>query len=185
MIKVQKEIATREPIPQFLVGLAQESLQDLSWTDPALSVQDAAWWPEEDQSPALGPYERYGDETLTLDVERKVVIVMREVKPWCALEIAADQAEKAAAAREEAKRDRQAAVDAIQVTTDTGKVFDGDETSQGRMARAILALQLSGATETAWVLADNTPATVALQELQEALVLAGQEQTRIWMGGVQ
>lgn len=89
MIKIQSNTATREPIPNFLVGLAAESLADLSWTDPALGVQDAAWWPEEDQSPALGEFERYGDETLTVDAERHVVVVVREVVPWMAEEIEA------------------------------------------------------------------------------------------------
>ena len=89
MVKIQNGIATREPIPPFLVGLAAESLADLSWTDPALGVSDCAWWPEEDRSPALGEYERYGAETLTPDPERQVVIVTRAVEPWTAEEIAA------------------------------------------------------------------------------------------------
>lgn len=88
MIKVQNNVATREPLPQFLRGLAPESLLDLSWTDPALGVSDAAWWPEEDQSPALAEFERYGDETLTVDADRQVVVVTRSVEPWSAEEIA-------------------------------------------------------------------------------------------------
>jgi len=88
MIKIQSNAATREPIPSFLRGLAPESLADLSWTDPALGVSDAAWWPEEDQSPALAEFERYGDETLTPDAARQVVIVTRTVVPWSAEEIA-------------------------------------------------------------------------------------------------
>lgn len=51
MIKVQNHTATREPIPEFLRGLAPESLLDLSWTDPQLGVNDAAWWPERDETP--------------------------------------------------------------------------------------------------------------------------------------
>lgn len=90
MIKVKNGLANREPLPQFLVGLHQESLLDLSWTDPQLGVQDAEWWPEEDQSPALSEYQRYGAETLTPDPARHVVVVTREVLPWSAEEIAAD-----------------------------------------------------------------------------------------------
>ncbi|MDH1590673.1 hypothetical protein, partial [Stutzerimonas stutzeri] len=71
MVKVQNNTPTREPIPSFLRGLAPESLADLSWTDPTLGVSDCAWWPEEDQSPALGEFERYGAETLTVDAERR------------------------------------------------------------------------------------------------------------------
>ena len=89
MIKIQNGIATREPIPAFLAGLAPDSLADLSWTDPALGVSGAAWWPEDDQSPALGEYERYGGETLTPDPERRVVGVVRAVVAWTADEIAA------------------------------------------------------------------------------------------------
>lgn len=94
MIRVQSNTATREPIPSFLRGLAQESLADLSWTDPALGVSDCAWWPEDDQSPALGEFERYGDETLTVDPERQVVVVVREVVPWSEEEKAAAEAEQ-------------------------------------------------------------------------------------------
>jgi len=89
MIKVKNNTATREPIPHFLVGLAAASLADLSWTDPALGVSDCAWWPEDDHSPALGEFERYGNETLTPDPERRVVVVVREVVPWTAEEIEA------------------------------------------------------------------------------------------------
>lgn len=89
MIKIRSNIATREPIPQFLVGLAAADIADLSWTDPALGVSEAAWWPEDDQSPALGEFERYGSETLTVDTERRVVVVTRDVVPWSAEETAA------------------------------------------------------------------------------------------------
>lgn len=93
MIKVQDNQATRAPIPAFLIGLAPESLADLSWTDPALGVQDCAWWPEVDQSPALSQYERYGLEALTVDAVNKQVIVTRAVEPWTPEEIAQAEAE--------------------------------------------------------------------------------------------
>lgn len=93
MVKVQNNIATRDPIPAFLVGLSHESLADLSWTDPALGVHDCKWLPEVDQSPALGEYQRYGAETLTVDANNKQVIVIRAVEPWSAEEIAQAKAE--------------------------------------------------------------------------------------------
>lgn len=102
MIKVQNNTATREPIPVFLHGLAPESLADLSWTDPALGVADAAWWPEVDQSPVLAQYERYGDETLT--VGEGVVIVTRAVVPFAQAEIDALATAKA----DEVRRQRNA-----------------------------------------------------------------------------
>jgi hypothetical protein len=94
MIKIQNNTLTREAIPTFLLGLDVETLKDLSWTDPQLGVQDCAWWPEEDQSPALGQFEVYGDETLTLG--DGVVIVTRAVVPMTQEQIDALNAEKAA-----------------------------------------------------------------------------------------
>ena len=92
---------------------------------------------------------------------------------------AAQAAEKARQAG--LKASRAAKVAAIQVTTSTGKTFDGDETSQGRMARAIVTLQAVGIGETEWKLVDNTVQTVQLGELVEALMLSGQAQTALWM----
>lgn len=103
MIKVQNNTATREPIPAFLQGLAPESLADLSWTDPALGVQDCAWLPEVDQSPALEKHQRYGEETLT--VGDGVVTVTRTVVPWTQEEIDAEASAAAAA--------KQARIDSI------------------------------------------------------------------------
>lgn len=80
------------------------------------------------------------------------------------------------------QRERQALVDAIKVTTTSGKVFDGDEVSQGRMARAILGLQSQPEGSTVqWVLNDNTVVDVGIAELQEALTLAGLRQTELWV----
>jgi len=81
MIKVQSNTATRTPLPAFLRGLSRESLLDLSWTDPALGVADAAWWPEDRQWSDLAEGERYTDETLTIDTERQVVVSTRGVEP--------------------------------------------------------------------------------------------------------
>jgi hypothetical protein len=79
-----------------------------------------------------------------------------------------------------AKVQRQAAVDALKVTTAAGNEFDGDEVSQGRMARAILALQATQTPKVKWVLANNTPVEITVGELTEALALAGAAQAAIW-----
>lgn len=85
--------------------------------------------------------------------------------------------------REQFKVERAAAVAAIQVTTQSGNTFDGDEISQGRMARAILGLQASGPSSVvSWVLADNSVIMATAAELLEALMLAGSEQSRLWVG---
>ena len=89
LIKVQNGTATREPIPDFLYGLLPESLLDLSWTDPQLGVQNAAWWPEENTEGELGANKKWGAEVLTIDAERKVVKVTRK-------QVAMTAAEKAA-----------------------------------------------------------------------------------------
>ena len=117
---------------------------------------------------------------------------VREVAPvdgvqcWevCALspeQVEDNQRAADAAAHEQKKATRTEAVARIRVTTASGKTFDGDETSQTRMARAVVALQAAGQAETVWVLADNTPTAVTLDELAEALALAGAEQTRLWV----
>ena len=96
----------------------------------------------------------------------------------------ADQLQEIAAAqaaREQAKANRQAAVDAIKVTTQAGNTFDGDETSQTRMTRAVLAMQSTGTPSVTWVLADNTVIQATVPELTEALALAGAEQARLWV----
>ena len=104
-----------------------------------------------------------------------------EVFPLPAEDVVANQAAAAQAAREQAKAQRQAAVDAIKVTTQAGNTFDGDETSQTRMTRAVLAMQATGTPSVTWVLADNTVIQATATELTEALALAGAEQARMWV----
>jgi|688.fasta_scaffold20732_1 hypothetical protein len=82
-------------------------------------------------------------------------------------------------ARAAAKVARASAVSAITVTVGD-KVFDGDETSQTRMARAIIGMQAAGAPTINWTLANNISAPVTVAELTEALILAGQAQAALW-----
>lgn len=93
---------------------------------------------------------------------------------------ATELAELAVIAREQAKAQRQIAVNNIVVTTQAGHAFDGDETSQTRMTRAILAMQATGSESINWVLADNSVIQATIAELTEALALAGAEQSRLW-----
>lgn len=103
-----------------------------------------------------------------------------EVYPLPDDEVEANRQALAADERSEAKRRRAAAVAAIQVTTRAGNTFDGDEESQGRMARAILVLSSGFAASVLWVLADNRVVEVSAEELTEALALAGRTQTALW-----
>ena len=77
------------------------------------------------------------------------------------------------------KTSRAAAVDAITVEVD-GLIFDGDEISQNRMARAVSASSSEDETTT-WVLVGNTAATVTAGQLKRALKLAGTAQTNVWV----
>jgi len=85
----------------------------------------------------------------------------------------------AAQAMAQAKIDRAVAVSSIVVTTTSGNEFDGHEDAQNRMARAIAMLN-EGET-IAWVLADNTIATVTRDELKEALRLSGEAMAQLWI----
>lgn len=85
---------------------------------------------------------------------------------------------------EQAKKERAEAVSKIIVEVD-GMKFDGDETAQTRMGRTIAAAAALGVdintyTQT-WVLADNTVATPTIKQLAQALKLAGEEQTKLWI----
>lgn len=83
--------------------------------------------------------------------------------------------------RATAKAARAAAVDAIKVTTQAGHTFDGDEVSQGRMARAIISLQATGTPSVTWVLADNSVIEASAAELTEALSRSGAAQVAVWV----
>jgi hypothetical protein len=82
--------------------------------------------------------------------------------------------------RDAAKTGRQATVDAITVAVGD-KVFDGDEVSQGRMARALRVADITGQTSCTWVMHDNIAATVTKDELSMALALSMQAQANVWV----
>lgn len=77
------------------------------------------------------------------------------------------------------KRERAEAVEQITVTSSVGNVFNGDERSQDRMARAVVAM---GALDTLpWVLANNSVVMVTQAELREVLKLAGAAMAAEWV----
>lgn len=77
--------------------------------------------------------------------------------------------------------DRNNAVSNIKVKTSIGNTFDGDEVSQGRIARTIVAMQSADTQSIKWKLADNTITDVAISELVEVLNLSVAEQTKLWI----
>lgn len=92
-----------------------------------------------------------------------------------------DESEEAELVRLRAERAE--AVSKITVEVD-GMVFDGDETSQDRIARTITAATSAGYgpdDTTTWVLHDNTVAEVTIKQLSEALLAAGLKQTELWI----
>ena len=152
MVKVENSIATREPIPDFLdqkdTPDARESLLDLSWTDPSLGVQNAAWWPEENADGELGANKKWGAEVLTLDVERRVVLVTRKQVAMTAAEkaardsaIAAEWAGRIAARRFQAETGG-VIVEGIQVNT--------ERDSQALLTGAAFAASLDPAYQIKW-----------------------------------
>lgn len=90
-----------------------------------------------------------------------------------------DWMEDLQAEHDQFRRQRAKAVANIKVEVD-GLLFDGDEISQSRMARAV-TISTSDTNTILWVLADNTPAQVTAAQLRKALRLAGEEQARLWI----
>ena len=77
------------------------------------------------------------------------------------------------------KAERQQAIDNIKVEID-GLLFDGDEVSQSRMARAF-ALADSPDETIRWILADNTVTQVTADQLRRAAREAGRVQEALWI----
>lgn len=86
--------------------------------------------------------------------------------------------DEAYALREDLKAERCDTMSCLTVTTIAGNVFNANEDSQNRMARAITIMDDIETIK--WILADNTPYMVTRAELSEALRLAGEFQTSIW-----
>lgn len=77
------------------------------------------------------------------------------------------------------KEERKEKVREIVVEID-GMLFDGDEISQNRMARAYVVLEDDNAV-IPWTLADNTTVEVSKGVLKRALLAAGEAQTKLWV----
>ena len=90
-----------------------------------------------------------------------------------------NQEKKEVKLREAFKAKRQEAVDNLEVTYE-GTIYQGDEVSQGRMSRAILALP-DDTTTTLWIAKDNTPMQLTKVDLSAILRLAGEAQTALWV----
>lgn len=118
-------------------------------------------------------------EEYTLTSRGPVACTPEEIESHLAIQ-AQWESEAPARLRESKKQNRAKLVDEIVVTISTNKTFDGDEVSQNRMVRAIIALEDLGNTTIKWTLADNTTVQVTRAELKEALLLAGTAQSELW-----
>lgn len=150
-------------------AILRESLFD-ELPDAPNPAKGLTWLPMTETWPTLEATQKEGDIVYVVDRQAGTVTKAHQAVDKTAEEIHADR-----------KVERAAAVEAIKVTTSTGKQFDGDETSQTRMARAIIALQATGTPSVTWVLADNTPTLATVAELGEALALAGAAQAAVWV----
>lgn len=158
MIKIQNNTATREPLPDFLVGLAPESLIDLSWTDPALGVSDCGYWPESvEYTPINQRTQKYGDEILTIDAARKVVVVSYEVLEIPAEQVAANRAAAQSALWEQIKAKRDAIKHSgVKVS---GKWFHTDDSS--RIQQLGLVMMGASVPAVAWKTMDGSFVTMS------------------------
>ena len=92
MIKINKtnNTATREPLPKFLQGLKQESLNDLSWTDSTLGLQEYGFWQEQDVTVEDTEKVLDGTEAYELDEANFIVKVTRGQRDKTAEELEAE-----------------------------------------------------------------------------------------------
>lgn len=116
----------------------------------------------------------FGNQVETIDDVNKTVTITKEILEISAAEIL----ERAIAAW---KDDRHTAVEGIEVTYN-GVIYQGDEGSQTRMARAIISLPDDVATVN-WVAKDNSITALTKPDLQAILLDAGTQQSTIWTAG--
>lgn len=88
---------------------------------------------------------------------------------------------------ERLRAERAIAVENILVEKD-GMAFEGDETSQNRMSRALVAVMAKTFIEkfginptTKWVLDDNSVQEVTMEQLADVLLQSGLKQTELWV----
>lgn len=94
-INLKTQEAIREELPQFLVGLDEVSLTDLSWVDEALGLKGYGYFEEVDTSIAPSNLDIHdGTEILHVDMELKVVEVSKGIRAKTEAELIADRKAK-------------------------------------------------------------------------------------------
>ena len=89
-INITTREVTNEALPKFLEGLKQESLNDLSWTDSELGVQDYGFWQEQDVTVYDNTKVLDNTETYELDEDNFIVKVTKGQRDKTAEELEAE-----------------------------------------------------------------------------------------------
>lgn len=173
-----------------------ETIQDVEYRTEKRTVTEEVQEQEQYDNPAPNTYTRYREAAQWCNANGAVIVDRSpdsehpegfyEVVTLATFEAERlaklSPEERAEQALAQAKAERAATVASITVEVD-GMVFDGDETSQERMARTVTAATATGASmddTTTWVLHDNTVAQVTIRQLATALRIAGEAQTALW-----
>lgn len=172
-LKVQAGLITAEPIPDFL-PISVEALANLDWTDPALGVRGMAWWPVENNTPDLEQHQRYGDETLTIDAIRRVVVRTRAVLPWSAEEIQAAKdyaAEHDPANRMTVYAFRNRFTETEKVAIELAALDDPSSTSEKRTAAAGVRAMLADLAAATYINRTNAGTRAGVERLEAAGII--------------
>ena len=168
MFKIENNVATRSAIPSFLVGLAPSSLSDLSWTDPALGVQNIKFYSEYNNDSIIDHNtQMYGNEIVEIDDENQRVIVSHEV-----VSIPEEQIQ---ATLQQKKNELCQRVTTMRDDLETqgfmfnGKLIESDSRSVQRINTVVQAAQVAIAMNTPfqieWACADNSSVTLYASDI--------------------
>lgn len=160
-------IVENNEIKQFVSG---DTYKNISFGSSATieDRQNAGLYHIIDDEPELTKYQMLGNESYIIDDTAQTVTKAYEIIELDPVEID----------RKEFKIERQAAINNLEVIYNE-VIYQGDETSQSRMGRKILAMSDTDAID--WVAKDNSIHELSKADLQEILRLAGQMQSEIWV----
>lgn len=176
---VKDGVASRTPLPSELWGITPDGLFDLEWLPESYGVRGCQWWPIEDQSAPLATYQSYGDETLTLDPVRKVVLSFRPVRDWTAEEILAYKATITRHITKKALRSR--FTRAEKIAFEMAQVDDPTSTHDARLLAAAVRVMEKDLAASDYVDLNSPELQNGLHELETIGVLgAGRADEMIW-----
>lgn len=163
-------IVENEEIKQFVSG---DTYKNISFGSSATikDRQNAGLYHIIDDEPELTKYQMLGNESYIIDDTAQTVTKTYKILELDPVEID----------RKEFKKNRQELLENFEVTHD-GVIYQADEVSQDRMARAIVAMETFPAETTInWIAKDNSIHSLTRADLQAMLGLAGTAQANIWI----